>query len=165
MQAAAIALGKASRHSDVITASGALDIVRYGRVLKARQLVGVRGAGPAYDGLYYVQSVTHNIKHGEYKQNFTLSRNALIPSPHPFRSDLPATPTSTLPRSTRWPVRPRGSTASTAEPSSNNIDPMQMGRIMAMVPGRARTDAVDLGDAVHAGGGAAVRRVLRPSDG
>ena len=36
VQAAAIALGKASRHSDVITASGALDIVRYGRVLKAR---------------------------------------------------------------------------------------------------------------------------------
>lgn len=85
VQAAAIALGKASRHSDVITASGALDIVRYGRVLKARQLVGVRGAGPAYDGLYYVRSVTHNIKHGEYKQNFTLSRNALIP----FTSSVP----------------------------------------------------------------------------
>ena len=39
---------------------------------KPRQLVGVRGAGPAFDGLYYVKSVTHNIKRGEYKQSFTL---------------------------------------------------------------------------------------------
>jgi hypothetical protein len=54
-------------------------------VLRARQLVGVRGAGPAYDGLYYVKSVTHNIKHGEYKQSFSLTRNALI-------STVPAVP-------------------------------------------------------------------------
>jgi len=52
--------------------------VRYGRPLKARMLVGVRGAGLAYDGMYYVNSVTHNIKRGEYKQNFTLSRDGLI---------------------------------------------------------------------------------------
>jgi hypothetical protein len=47
-------------------------------VLKARKLVGVRGAGAAFDGLYYVKSVTHNIKRGEYKQSFTLSRNGLL---------------------------------------------------------------------------------------
>ena len=47
-------------------------------VLKARKLVSVRGAGNAFDGLYYVKSVTHNIKRGEYKQSFTLSRNGLI---------------------------------------------------------------------------------------
>jgi len=41
-------------------------------------LVGVRGAGLAYDGLYYVDSVTHNVKRGEYKQNFSLSRDGLI---------------------------------------------------------------------------------------
>ena len=37
-------------------------------------------AAPAstYDGLYYVDSVTHNIKRGEYKQSFTLSRDGLI---------------------------------------------------------------------------------------
>ena len=51
--------------------------MRYGRVLKARQLVGVRGAGPAFDGLHYVDSVTHNIARGQYKQSFTLKRNAL----------------------------------------------------------------------------------------
>jgi hypothetical protein len=41
-------------------------------------LVGVRGAGLAYDGLYYVKSVTHKIKAGEYKQLFELTRNGLI---------------------------------------------------------------------------------------
>jgi hypothetical protein len=40
--------------------------------------VGVRGAGPAFDGLFYVRSVTHNIKRGEYKQSFTLGRNGLL---------------------------------------------------------------------------------------
>jgi hypothetical protein len=41
-------------------------------------MVGVRGAGITYDGMYYVESVTHNIKHGEYKQNFTLSRDGVV---------------------------------------------------------------------------------------
>ncbi|MBE9549524.1 MAG: hypothetical protein IMF09_08985 [Proteobacteria bacterium] len=64
--------------ANAITANGSLDVLRYGRVLRSRMLVGVRGAGLAYDGLYYVDKVTHNIKHGEYKQNFTLSRDGLI---------------------------------------------------------------------------------------
>ena len=64
--------------SDSITASGTLNVVRYGKVLRSRQLVGVRGAGTAYDGLYYVKSVTHTIKRGEYKEAFTLSRDGQI---------------------------------------------------------------------------------------
>lgn len=68
----------ASRHSDTVTGEGSLNVTRYGRVLKARQLVGVRGAGEAFDGLYYVKSVTHNIERGEYKQNFSLARNGLL---------------------------------------------------------------------------------------
>jgi hypothetical protein len=78
IQAALIGLAKASKAADSVSASGTLNVLRYGRVLKARSLVGVRGAGLAYDGLYYVKSVTHDIKHGEYKQSFTLTRNALI---------------------------------------------------------------------------------------
>ncbi len=61
-----------------ITASGTLNVLRYGHVLRSRMLVGVRGAGIAYDGLYYVDSVTHDIKRGEYKQSFQLSRDGLI---------------------------------------------------------------------------------------
>ncbi len=78
IQAALIGITKASKTADVLTAKGTLDVTRYGRLLKARQLVGVRGAGLAYDGLYYVKSVTHDIKRGEYKQSFTLTRNGLI---------------------------------------------------------------------------------------
>jgi hypothetical protein len=79
IQAALIGLAKAAKAADVITGSGSLDVLRYGRVLKARQLVEVRGAGQSYDGLHFVKSVTHNIKPGEYKQNFSLSRNAFRP--------------------------------------------------------------------------------------
>lgn len=64
--------------NDAITASGSLDVLRYGRVLRSRMMVGVRGAGLAYDGLYYVNSVTHSLKRGEYKQNFSLSRDGLV---------------------------------------------------------------------------------------
>jgi hypothetical protein len=71
-------LGALARSSDAITATGSLDVVRYGNILRSRMLVGVRGAGLAYDGLYYVNSVTHDIKRGEYKQNFQLSRDGLI---------------------------------------------------------------------------------------
>ena len=73
-----IGLAKAAKWSDAVKGSGTLDVTRYGRPLKARSLVGVRGAGMAYDGLYYVSSVTHKIKRGEYKQDFTLVRNGLI---------------------------------------------------------------------------------------
>jgi hypothetical protein len=77
-QAIMIGLAKASQAAEAVTGTGTLNVLRYGRLLKARQLVGVRGAGMAFDGLHYVTSVTHNIKRGEYKQSFKLSRNGLI---------------------------------------------------------------------------------------
>lgn len=79
IKATALALARTAASSDAISGSGQLDVLRYGRVLKSRQLVGVRGAGMGYDGYYYVNSVTHNIKRGEYKQSFNLSRDGLIP--------------------------------------------------------------------------------------
>ena len=71
-------LAAAADYAEAVTCEGSLDVTRYGGVLKARQLVGVRGTGPAFDGLYYVKSVTHKIKRGEYKQSFTLTRNGLV---------------------------------------------------------------------------------------
>ena len=65
-------------NTTAISGNGRLDVLRYGQALRARTLVGVRGAGLAYDGLYYVDSVTHDIKKGQYKQNFSLSRDGLI---------------------------------------------------------------------------------------
>jgi hypothetical protein len=78
MQAISRGLAEAKKSQDSVSGSGSLDVLRYGRVLKARGLVGVRGAGIAYDGLYYVQSVTSTLKRGEFKQTFSLTRNGLI---------------------------------------------------------------------------------------
>ena len=78
VRAALMGLARSSRSSDAVSGSGTLDVMRYGQVLKARRLVGVRGVGTAFDGLYYVKSVTHSIKRGEYKQSFTLVRNGLV---------------------------------------------------------------------------------------
>jgi len=77
-QAIMMGLATAAENAEAVSCEGSLDVTRYGGVLKARQLVGVRGAGPAFDGLYYVKSVTHKIKRGEYKQSFTLTRNGLV---------------------------------------------------------------------------------------
>jgi hypothetical protein len=71
-------LAVAAKSADAVSGRGSLDVVRYGRLLKARQLVGVRGVGMAFDGLHYVKSVTTTIKHGELKQSFELSRNGLV---------------------------------------------------------------------------------------
>jgi hypothetical protein len=67
-----------ARSSEAVTADGTLDVSRYGRILKARRLVGVRGAGAAFDGLYFVRRVVHQLRRGQYKQEFKLSRNGLL---------------------------------------------------------------------------------------
>lgn len=79
-------LAFASQHGDSVFGDGQLDVAKYGRLLKSRSLVGVRGAGMPFDGLYYVKSVTHEIERGSYKQSFTLARNGLI-------STVPTVPT------------------------------------------------------------------------
>ncbi len=77
-QAMMIGMARASETADVVTGDGTLSVLRYGGILQARQLVGVRGAGQAFDGLYYVDTTKHQIKLGEYKQSFTLKRNGLV---------------------------------------------------------------------------------------
>jgi hypothetical protein len=75
----------AGKHSDSVFGTGTLDVARYGHVLRSRQLVGVRGAGEAFDGLYYVTSVSSTLKRGEFSQSFQLARNGLL-------STIPAVP-------------------------------------------------------------------------
>jgi hypothetical protein len=62
-----------------VTVTGELDALRYGGVLQARTIVGLRGAGHTYDGLYFVKTVNHSIKKGEYKQRFTMRREGVGP--------------------------------------------------------------------------------------
>jgi phage protein D len=75
--AIAEAQAQADRSGNVVTAEGELDGTRYGRVLQPRQLVGLRGAGREHDGFYFVEEVKHQLKRGEYKQHFKLSREGL----------------------------------------------------------------------------------------
>ena len=87
MQALARTQGVTDASVDaVVTAEGELEALRYGTVLQARGVVGVRGAGYQYNGQYYVKKVTHLISKGEYKQRFTLTREgtgALTPTVQP----------------------------------------------------------------------------------
>jgi hypothetical protein len=76
-QAMARAQGTAEATMDAIKLSGELDSGRYGGVLESRGLVGVRGAGWAHDGLWYVKSVKHLIQIGSYTQRFELAREGL----------------------------------------------------------------------------------------
>jgi len=73
-RAAGSIVASETQSPDPVTGDGELDSIHYGAVLRARRLVGVRGAGFSYDGLYYVKSVTHSIAVGEYTQKFSLSR-------------------------------------------------------------------------------------------
>lgn len=60
-----------------VTATGQLDALRYGEILTPRALVDVRGVGDTYNGTYYVESVTHSIGIGQYKQSFRLTREGV----------------------------------------------------------------------------------------
>src|SRR3954447_1155008 len=85
LAAAMRGLAYAGQHGDSVFGNGSLDVQRYGHVLQARQLVGVRGAGDAFDGLHYVSSVTTTMRRGEFSQTFALARNGLL-------STIPAVP-------------------------------------------------------------------------
>lgn len=61
----------------VVTGEGTLDVLRYGDILTAPGLVGVRGVGFSYDGYYMVKQVSHQISSGKYTQSFSLSREGL----------------------------------------------------------------------------------------
>ncbi|MGW7299881.1 hypothetical protein [Streptomyces sp. NPDC054829] len=63
--------------TDAVSGHGTLDVLRYGHVLGAHGLVGVRGAGQAYDGRYFVSGVTHDLTRDTFRQHFTLVRDGL----------------------------------------------------------------------------------------
>jgi hypothetical protein len=73
-RAATTAVAAVTRAPEAVTGNGEVDAARYGKVLRARKLVGVRGVGTTYDGFYYVRRVTHTIRRGGYTQQFSLSR-------------------------------------------------------------------------------------------
>lgn len=73
-QAATSAIAAVTNAPDSVRGEGKVDTLRYGHVLRARKLVGVRGAGLSYNGNFYVQRVSHSISRGQYTQSFSISR-------------------------------------------------------------------------------------------
>jgi hypothetical protein len=63
--------------SAAVTVEGEVDTARYGAVVQPHRLVGVRGAGRSFDGLYRVRHVTHVLRPGEYRQRLQLARPGL----------------------------------------------------------------------------------------
>lgn len=82
LQALSVAQAQTNESTDeVVTVKGRLSTARYGAVLDAPGVVGVRGAGNSYDGLYYLQEVRHQMSTRQsswsYTQEFTLNREGM----------------------------------------------------------------------------------------
>jgi hypothetical protein len=75
IQTALASAAAATRAPEAVRGQGRVETARYGGVLRARGIVGVRGAGLDYDGYYFVTHVTHSISRGTYNQGFGLSRD------------------------------------------------------------------------------------------
>jgi hypothetical protein len=91
-KAAVSAVSTVTGAPEAVKGEGELDTVRYGYVLRARKLVGLRGVGTTYGGNYYVSSVKHIIEIGNpkksatYKQEFKIRKEgtgALLPVVRP----------------------------------------------------------------------------------
>jgi hypothetical protein len=67
---------------EVVTATVDVTTSRVGTVVQAPGVVGIRGAGLDYDGLYYLKSATHRIslfsdEQYDYTQSLTLTREGV----------------------------------------------------------------------------------------
>lgn len=65
------------RSALAIIADGDLNTSVFGKILRAKRPVEVRGAGAQFSGTYYVQRVLHNLTGDSYTQAFTLQRNGI----------------------------------------------------------------------------------------
>jgi hypothetical protein len=61
----------------VVTAKSTVDTMRYGAIIQCPGAISVRGCGASYDGEYYVESVTHTIARGTFKQEVSMTREGL----------------------------------------------------------------------------------------
>ena len=80
MTAMARAQAITNNSANCVVATGTLDASKYGAILRPRGLVGMRGAGLANDGLWYVEQVVHHLSPGAYTSEFTVSREGYLPT-------------------------------------------------------------------------------------
>ena len=76
-QAQDYATGVLRRNAWCVTATGHLNGLRYGHVLRTRKLVTVKGLGEPHNGTYYVRKVRHQLTARTYDMDFELVRNGL----------------------------------------------------------------------------------------
>jgi len=80
IRAMGFAQGRVNKSSTAVAkAEGVLNVEKYGSILRAGGLVGVRGAGTTFDGNWSVAEVHHKLKRNEYKQAFKLERDGTDP--------------------------------------------------------------------------------------
>ena len=60
-----------------VTAKGVVNAEAYGNVLKAKNIVLIKGADDAFSGKYYVSKVVHKFKPESYVQEFEAKKNAI----------------------------------------------------------------------------------------
>ncbi len=60
-----------------VTAKGVVNAEAYGNVLKAKNLVLIKGADDAFSGKYYISKVVHKFKPESYVQEFEAKKNAM----------------------------------------------------------------------------------------
>jgi phage protein D len=63
------------KHGFWLKATGTLDALRYGAILRAGKPVTVMGFGDDFNGVYYVRRVTHRITYRTYQMEFEAYRN------------------------------------------------------------------------------------------
>ena len=50
----------------------------YPDIIRARSYIDLRGVGDRYNGIYYIENVSHSTGKGEYKTSFTLNKKKLV---------------------------------------------------------------------------------------
>jgi phage protein D len=63
-----------------IEATGEVESMLYGTVLKTKSVVPIKGVGELFSGNYYITHVKHRFSPDKYTQHFTSRRNAMAPS-------------------------------------------------------------------------------------
>ncbi|MGH7391908.1 MAG: phage late control D family protein [Candidatus Rokuibacteriota bacterium] len=89
--------GVLRRHGWWVSARGSVNGLVYGRVLRSRKLVTIKGYGPTYNGNYYVRKVTHKLEPRSYVMEFEAARNRVgklgtepFEGENPEAAELPA---------------------------------------------------------------------------
>jgi phage protein D len=76
-QQAEYVAGLLRRHGWWIKASGTVNGLKYGQVLRSKKLVTIKGLGATHNGNYYVRKVTHTLGPRTYDMAFEAARNGL----------------------------------------------------------------------------------------